>query len=443
MRRALTIVSLGLAGGLASSAACSVDYGELPAKCSTGECPEGYECINAVCALPGTAVPITVVELGNQRGSDLKLVRLGKDVLVAWESYPYAPIGQAILAKRVTTNGEISETIVLEDSWKADAGAVEPFFDLHAIEESGVLVAIASSPIDADDERPRVRVFRADLEGGSEPVWGGEVHMGSIGYGNVSQPKFRATEAGLELGYFEARVIEGETVGRLAVFELDSNGELASALEDCELAEEDCCPAHDCLTSTRTGSVASTTADALDSSDGTAWIIDETRPSCMRFDEADPSGGVEIALPKLAVPLHVDGEDLVFVQPSERTGEKLAEDPVSGPATLWRQSIEAASTPKKIGELPEIRDNPRIAWVSAGDGVGLLVTPGADLSAPTLKVYSVDELTADTTLLAEIDRRSSLAVGSVRAVVVEQKLFVAWLDIADDRAVIRAAVLPL
>lgn len=443
MKRAIGFTALVLASSLGTAGGCDVEYGELPAKCGAGECPEGYECINGVCALPGTSVPITVIELGNQRGSDLKLVALGKDVLVAWESYPYAPIGQAVLGKRLTATGELSETIVLEETWKADSGAVEPFFDLLVAGESEVLVAIASSPIDANDERPRVRVFRADLEGGSEPVWDGEVHMGSIGYGNVSQPRFRATTSGLELGYFEARVLDGETVGRLAVFDLESNGELSSSLEDCELSDQTCCPAHVCLTSTRTGSVASTTAGALETSAGTAWIIDETRPSCMRIDTGPPTGGTEIELPTLAAAVSVDGAELLFVQPSERTGDKLPEDPVSGPATLWRQSIDVDSSPELIGELPVIRDNPRVAWVDAGEDRGILVTPGADLSSPALEIHSVDELTAETTLLATIDRRSSLAVGGLRAVLIDQNLFVAWLDVADDRAVIRAAVLPL
>ncbi len=439
---ALSACTLGALVG--SISGCDVEYGALPATCSTGECPEGYECINAVCALPGTSVPITVVELGNQRGSDLKLVPIGKDVLVAWESYPYAPNGQAILGKRVTAKGKLSETIVLEDSWSADAGAVEPFFDLHVIDEDAVLVAMASSPVNPNDERPRTRVFRADMRGGSEPVWGSEAHMGSIGYGNVSHPRFRATEAKLELGYFEARVIDKETVGRLAVFQLTPSGELSEALEDCDLAEENCCPAHQCRTSERTGSVASSTADALFSADGTAWVIDETRPSCMRVgDDPDGLDSVEIALSTLAVPLRVDGPDLLFLQPSERTGEKLAEDPVAGPASLWRQPLAAGSSAVKVGELPVIRDNPRIAWVDRSDNMGLLVTPGADLSAPTLKVYSVDELTAGSTLIAEIERRSSLTIAGIRAVVVEQNLFVAWLDVADDRAVIRMSVLPL
>ncbi len=421
------------------AAGCTVDLGELPSKCSDGECPDGYDCIHGVCAPPGSEVPITVAQLGNQRGGDIKLVVVGEDVLIGWESYPYAPRGQAVLGKRLSRDGTLSEELVLESTWQGDPGAVEPFFDLYSVDSETVLVAMSASSVD-DDPRPRVRVFRASLGGEVEPVWDREIRMGTIGYGNVSQARFVSTaDGGLELGYFEAKVLEGETTGRLAVFELDANGALTSALDDCSLADDTCCPAHICLVSDRTGSLAAGVASVKATTAGADWFIDETRPSWMRL------GGptTEVALPALSVPVLTDDNGLLFVEPSPRQGDKLPDDPVAGPAKLYRRDFTSSAKPELVGELPTTRDNPGLAWVNLDPGQAVLVTPGAELASPVLKVLSVDTSTAETSVIAEIQRRSSMDIGSVRAVAVSNTLFVVWLDVADDRAVIRASTVPL
>jgi hypothetical protein len=422
------------------AAGCSVDLGEFPSKCSDGECPEGYDCIHGVCAAPGSEVPITVAQLGNQRGGDIKLVVVGEDVLVGWESYPYAPRGQAVLGKRLRKDGTLSEELVLESTWEGDPGAVEPFFDLYSVDSDTVLVAMSASAVD-DDPRPRVRVFRASLGGEAEAVWDREIRMGTIGYGNVSQARFVRTDDGrLELGYFEAKVLEGETTGRLAVFELEANGALTSPLDDCALADDTCCAAHICLVSERTGSLAAGVASVRATAAGAGWFIDETRPSWMRLGGGPTN---EVALPALAVPVLTDEDGLLFVEPSPRQGDMLPDDPVAGPAKLYRRDFTSSAKPELVGELPTTRDNPGLAWVNLDSGKALLVTPGAELASPVLKVLSVDTSTAETSVIAEIQRRSSMDIGSVRAVAVGDTLFVVWLDVADDRAVIRASTVTL
>jgi hypothetical protein len=437
-----------LATGLvsASLAACSVDLGELPARCASGECPDGYECIRGVCAPPGTDVPITIAELGNQRGGDLKLIALDESrVLVAWQSYPYTPRGQAFLAKTLSAGGALSEEIELEGTWEADPGAVEPFFDVIAKDPNTVLTAITAAPVD-DDPRPRVRVFRSDIGSNtSSPAWDEEVRMGTIGYGNVSQPHFITSESGFALGYFEARVKSGVTAGRLAVFDLDGDGRLTSSVSNCPLESDLCCPAHGCVDSVREGAIASGVIDAFGTDLQTKWVIDEVRPSCVRLGATD----VELPLPNLAVPVRADAEGLWYVQPSGRGEDGTSESPASGPATLFYQAFPPAlddpPAPQKLANLPTIRDTPRLAWAADPEVSerAFLVSPGESIAAEELSVYSVDVGSGDATLHSKINRRSTLDIGGVRAVVTGRTLFVAWLDIAEDRAVIRGTTIPL
>src|SRR5688500_9468133 len=167
MRAALGLLAAASALGVASFASCTAELGDLPARCPDGECPDGYDCINGVCAPPGTAVPVTIVRVGNLRGGDMRVLPQSTSALVVWENYAYSEEGQSIVAVRIFADGTVSDQIVLDDTWVADAGLLEPYFDVLPISDESVLLAIASSPL-GDDPRPRLRVFAASLppEGG-------------------------------------------------------------------------------------------------------------------------------------------------------------------------------------------------------------------------------------------------------------------------------------
>ncbi|NUP05354.1 MAG: hypothetical protein HOW73_04750 [Polyangiaceae bacterium] len=430
---------------LGSLGGCSVEWGDMPALCSEGACPEGYDCIQGVCALPGTTVPTLVTEVGNLRGPDLRIVPQSDSVLVVWESYPYnEPVGQALIAKRLYPDGSTSEELVLEDTWQADAGAVEPFYDVVALSDTELLLTLSSSPLD-DDPRPRMIVFRATLPApgqdgavDSSLAWDDQIRMSTIGYGNVSQPRFIRvpSEERVKLGYFEGIVDEGATGGRLVVFNLREDGSHAVAPTTCAIGDATCCPGAVCYSSTRDEAIAAGVASATTAGNEIGWTIDETRPSFMVTGAADEL--TEIGLQDLSVPLAVEGTSVVQLVPSERSGEALPEDPVEGPARIVRSAL-ATGDSTELAEIDPIRDNPRPAWIPRGGG-GLLLTPGADISSPELHVYSVDTTDGTTKKVLSIPRRSQLTVGSVQAAVVGDKLYVVWLDVADDRAVIRASV---
>lgn len=447
MRRAASIASALLSLGLALSASCSTDLGDLPARCPDGLCPEGYDCINGVCAQPGTQVPTTVVTLGNLRDGDLQLVALDDAVFIIWETYPYSELGHAIVARRMDLDGAMSEPIVLDDAWQADPGGVEPFYSVAAIGPDELLLAITSGPID-DDPRPRMRVFSVDVSngGGNAPVWPDEVRMATIGYGNVSQPRFIAKPSGgFELGYFAGVASATETFGRLAVFDLDDAGALAVMLGSCDADDSTCCAAHHCYDSARTEGIAAGVEQAFHWQSQTVWVIDKTRPSCLVTSEpveGEPDVAEEVFFDARSLPLASDADNgLVFVAPSSRTGDKLPNAPASGPAHLRLSSL-AGGDPIELGELPVVRDAPRAAWVPRDEAHGYLVSPGELVDAPSLHVLDVDITTGAATEVASIERISSLEIASVTAALVADRLFVIWLEVANDRAVIRAVVLP-
>ncbi len=448
MRLCGVVAALAFAG----SVACGVDYGALPATCAeTGECPEGYACIQAVCAKEGTAVPIRVAEIGNLRGGDLRIVAERDSALVVWQSYPYnEPLGEAILARRVHRDGGASETYVLVDAaqFAADPGAVEPYYDLLLTEDGHALVALSASPLSDDDPRPRLRVFSValpDVDGtgvvSSAAAWDAEVRMSTIGYGNVSQPRFARTsaDASVLLGYFEGVVSDDATFGRLEVFEMDGAGALLAEPAPCPPGDAACCAAAVCIESTRDEAIAVPVASALASADAVAWTIDDARPSCIvTTSPVEPAR--EVALETLAVPLGADAGEIVYLVPSARAGDELPESPVDGSASLMRRAVDEPSS-SLVARLPVVRDTPRPAWVPRGAGRGLLVTPGADIDSPDLHVYDVDLASGSATEVATIERLSSLELGGVQAAVASDRLYVAWLDVGDEGAVIRALVL--
>ncbi len=427
--------------------ACSVELGELPARCSEGECPEGYECIHEICALPGTEVPLLVATLGNLRSGDLQLVPQSNGVFVVWETYAYSERGQAVSARFLSSDALLGEEIVLDDTWVADPGAVEPFFSVASEQDGQLVLALSSSPID-EDPRPRIGVFRVQVDGGSvssEPAWPEEVRMSTIGFGNVSQPRFLPhDEGGFELGYFEGVVDDTLTTGRLAVFDTDAEGTLTSALERCPENDPACCPAHRCYASERVEAIAAGVERVFDLGDTAMWTIDRTRPSCLVTDPTDPTvppaPSAELFLDPLSLPLSSSADEVLFLVPSKRVGEKLPNGPVEGAAKLARAPLDGEAS--IVGELPVVRDTPTPAWVQTGAEAGLLITPGALPDGPELVVLELGLNTAQTTEKARISRLSALEVGAVTSALVDGKLFVVWLEVADDRALIRATVLP-
>ena len=434
-----------LFAGVLSMGACATELGDLPARCPDGECPEGYDCINGVCARPGTAVPITVATLGNLREGDLQIIAREDGVLIAWETYPYSELGQTIFGRTLSGDGRLGDEMVLDDSWQADPGAVEPFFSIAAAEGGRVLIAVSSSPID-DDPRPRIAVFSVDESGGqSEAMWPAEARMSTIGYGNVSQPRFLAKQGGgFELGYFAGVADPLETIGRLAVFDLEADGSLATALSPCDEGDPACCSAHRCYDSIRTQGIAAGVEQAFRWQDRSVWVIDKTRPSCIIPDGMNAGEPVvdELFFDKLSLPLVSDNEGgIAFVAPSERTGDKLPTAPASGAAHLALRTLDGDAS--ELGELPVVRDAPRAAWAPRDATRGYLVSPGELVDSPVLRILSVDTGSGAASEVASIERISSLEIGSVTAAVVGEHLFVVWLETAAERAVIRATVLPL
>ncbi|MBL9020767.1 MAG: hypothetical protein JNL21_01155 [Myxococcales bacterium] len=467
MRPTLAILGLLAAAGSATLAgSCGTDLGALPARCPDGQCPEGYDCINGVCAEPGTAVPITVARVGYLLGRDLRVVPQKTSALVTWQTYAYSSEGESIVGVRVFPDGSVTRQIVLEDTWIADAGSLEPYYEPLAVSEDEILVAIASSPL-GDDPRPRLGVFSAKLppegdEGSTvtrKNVWGEEVLMSTIGYGAVSTPYFARLDGGaVQLGYFQTvsdlSAAEGgggvgggggagggggeeqsQTLGQLAVFDLDATGAFLSPPTPCPVDASDCCPANTCVEARAGLPLAVGVVGAFPHASGVTWIIDDTRPSALTLGPSDPQ---ELELPLLSSPLAADESGVLLLEPSARQGDQLPTDPVEGPASFGRFSESGTTV---LSRLPGVRDTPRPAWFRREGNTAILVTPGTKLDGPELIVYTVDETLGDAVEAARIKRFSSLPITAVHVVVVSGKLFVVWLEQSDNEAVIRAAVL--
>jgi hypothetical protein len=422
---------------------CEVDLGTLPAKCSDGKCPEGYDCIHGVCALPGTPIPTTVQTISYLRGVDLRLVPQSGSVLVAWETYAYSTELQGFVARRVFADGTTSPILELDRTLQADEGGLEPYFDVFATSDTHLVLAVTAGPVD-DDPRPRIAIYSVTLpeqgneaSGAESTLVGPELRVSTIGYGAVSRPRLVQVGAdALELGYVVSRSLDMETSAALGVLPLSASGEVSGTVPTCISGDEpDTCPA------VRTGDlpVAVGVVDAFRVADTVYWTLDDARPSVLVASSPDPT---ELRLPPLAVPLRGDAEGVVYLAPSKRAGEQLPSDPVEGAASLGRVDTTTPTQDETLHNLPGIRDTPRPAWVERSDRPSLLVTPGTDIASPTLTVMTVDLGTGTTTTVATVERFSSLELAALQAAVVDGKLYVVWLETSDDQAVIRAAVLP-
>lgn len=436
--RAVFVGSLGVSGCAAP------ELGEIPARCSDGTCPEGYDCIHGVCARPGTPIPITVASLSQLKGHDLRVIPQAASALVTWQTYAYSQEGQRFTGVRVRPDGSVSQPMELVSSFVADAESNEPYYDVAATPDGDVLLAVSAAPLLGDlSPMPRLITYRATLppegqEGSGVQfgaAWPEERRMPTIGFGAVSKPKFLVREGLVQLGYFQTRsdeVLE-QTIGELFVINLNENGEpLAS--------EPVAYPARADLP------VAVSVEAAFSGSTGTWWVLDSERPSALLFtNEGIP---IEKGLERLAVGGTVQGSSLLYIKPSARAGDKLPSGPVAGGAALHRAdhvlgggAPEGEITTAFVGDLPAMRDTPAPVWVERSGKAPLLVTPGAEFGAATLGVFTVDVATGKATEAARIERFATSDIVAVAATVVGGNLFVVWAETASETT-IRAAVIP-
>ncbi|EYF02161.1 Hypothetical protein CAP_7372 [Chondromyces apiculatus DSM 436] len=432
--------------GVGSTACTAPEYGALPALCSEGTCPEGYDCIRGVCAEPGTSVPITVTRVENLRGEDLKLIPQSQGVLVVWQTYAYGPEGQRFRGARVSADGSVGPTMDLVTSFVADEGSVEPFYDVLGVSDEDLLLAVSATRLPEDDSpRARLLTYRVRLPSWGnetrgvqfEAAWPGEERLDTAGYGAVSRPKLLARGDRVELGYVRTREPETEpeagVIGELGVFLLGLDGAQQAPATFSRVR--------------RGQSVAVGVAGAIAREDAAFWVLDDVRPSAVLF--AGGGAPSELRLGALGMAVDATTRTLLYLQPSERGGDKLPTDPVAGEAELRRvdATLSGGDPPfalsdTPVGTLGQVRDTPRPAWVAREGRPALLVSPGASINAPSLQVHTVDPESGVATLVTRIERLSSTNVDATAAVVAGGSLYVAWTDVTESAAVIRMAVLP-
>lgn len=418
---------------------------DLPARCSDNVCPDGLACIHGVCAEPGTPVPITIVTLNNFLARDLKIVPQATSVLVTWQTYAYSEEGERFVGVRVTGDGAVSPEMTLVSSFEADADETEPFYDVLATSDTELLVAVSAAPLGSDPSpEPRLITYNVKLPAQGHEAdgakfgspWPEELRMSTIGFGAVSKPKLVSHGAGVLLGYVRTRTTPApmmmsglETIGELAVIGLEIDGTPLAAGASYYRARDGL-------------PVAVGVEGAFEGAGGVFWALDQDRPSAVFLNDA---GAVtETKLDRLAIALSAEGSTLSYLKPSLRTGEKLGSDPVAGPSSLHALVYSEAGgvgsfMSGSVGEMPVVRDTPRPAWVPRKGKPSLLVTPGAEESAPSLVVIEVDGATAANKEVARIDRFSASPVDAVVAAVSGGRLFVAWAD-GEDTSVIRMAI---
>ncbi|MDC3981203.1 hypothetical protein KEG57_11885 [Polyangium jinanense] len=421
-------------------------FGEMPALCAEGgACPEGYDCIHGVCALPGTPVPITVGVVPYLRGPDVRMVPQASGVLVVWETYAYSDEGQRFVGARVAPDGAVSPRMDIVGRYVADADSLEPYFDVLPVGGDRVLVAISAPSLPDDPTvEPRLVTYRVDLPpqgredqpAAFESAWPKEERLATVGYGAVSFPKLLHHGDRVELGYVRSRTatIDNnlETVAELTVFSMQEDGTLFAPEPTYHSARAKL-------------PVAVGVLGAFRVSTGAWWILDNERPSALLLP--DDGGAAEVKLGRLAIPVAADDASLTYIEPSARQGDKQPTDPVSGPAGLRTVAAPVMGDPTppvetSIGALPGLRDTPRPAWIGRDGAKPILVTPGEAVDAPEIAVYLVDPASAEASRVASIPRLSTRSIGALHAVLTSGKLFVGWLETDETSATIRMAVLP-
>lgn len=416
--------------------------GDVPALCSTdGACPEGYDCIHGVCALPGTPIPITVAQVGSIRGVDVRMAPQSNGVLVAWESYAFFDEGQKFVGARVTSDGAVSRRMDLVGKFVAEDDSLEPYFDVLTTDDTHLVVSI-SAPSLPDDPvvQPRLITYRVTLPApGSEtspstfePAWGEEKRLDTVGYGAVSLPKLVDRGDALDVGYVRSRTTPMATVADLSLFSMQRDGTLKSSDATYHPVRQNL-------------SVAVGVFDAFRFDTGTWWVLDDERPSALYT--LDAGAETEAVLAHLAMPVATEGASLLYIAPSERQRDKLATSPVSGDAELRKVSVVDAggqlqSSEAVVGKLPVVRDFPRPAWVTRQGKPAIMVTPGQDAFSSKLLVYTVDPTSANWKLAQQIDRFSERLIEAVRVLLIGDKLFVAWLETDAETGAVRMAILP-
>jgi len=421
-------------GAVLALVGCDVTWGDLPVKCAaTGECPEGYDCIQGVCAATGTLVPSTVTTTDFLRPTDARLVALDDGVLVAWESYAYSDVGQKFLGATVDADGAVGAEFDLVSTFAADQGALEPYFDVVRGAGDTLLLAVSASPLpDDSDPSPRLLTYRVDFGSGSfQAAWPQEKRLGTIGYGAVSEPRFAPSATGFELGYVQSgTTLDGmgnpQTIAELVRFDLGVDG--------TELGPLPALPAR-----TLPGLPLSVgVLGAFDTTDARGWVLDRDRPSLVRVFSDGTSDEVKLA--RFASAGVGDGDGFVYVEPSERDGEKLPTDPASAPASLRR--VAADGTDAVLGELPVLRDTPAPVYLARSGSTDVVVSIGGLVDGPTIQVFTVDRATGASTEAAAIERFGTGSVSTVLAAIVAGRLYVVWVEENDAAYFIRASVLP-
>lgn len=445
------IAVFALAGSSFASGCAEPALPELPALCSDAACPDGLECIHGVCAPPGTPIPITVAELPSLKGRDLKLIPQPTTALVTWQTYAYSEAGERFVGARVSTSGEVSQQMTLVSSFDADGDANEPFYDVLSISDTELLLAVSAPPLAGDsDPSPRLITYSVKLPAEGQEAsgaqfgspWPSELRMSTIGYGAVSKPKLVKRGSSVELGYVQTLKTlspnnEPLTSGELTVIKLEKDG---TPVDNGVVSYA----ARSGLPVAVSVEGAFEGGETKGSAGGVFWALDDARPSVVFVD--DMGAATEEKLERLSITLGAEGSSLLYLQPSLRTGEKLPSDPVTGEASLHSLTYSAGGgagdlSGALIKSLPTIRDTPRPAWVARAGKPAILVTPGAEQSAPSLAIFAVDLATGSASQVAAVDRYSSSPVAGVAAAVVGGKLFVAWVD-GEETAFVRTVILP-
>ncbi len=425
MKRIASIVAWAVAAATTTLAACALELGVLPARCDDGvTCPEGYDCLRGVCAQPGTQVPATIATLQFLRPGDWQLVRHRDRVLAVWERYDYERERIAIEAATIPSDGEVESPRTLVEEYPVDSDDLEPYFDVLSAPDGSLLVAVAAAPFDGTDA-PRLSLFRASLDAPvRESRW--EVRMRSLGYGAVSQPRFAVDAGELWLGYFESFATEQRSGGELALFGLDGAGEPRVPLDpDACAGSPSCCQAARCVPA-REGSTLAVGVDRVLAESGEAWwLLDDVRPSFVRRPlDSNPATG---ALPRQARPVTATNKGLLALAQGD-DGVALDELPIDASGGLGQ--------PVRRGVLEGIALDPRPAWIER-PGRDALVAAMTHEGA--LVVGAVASASAGLRSSRPIERWSSRAVASIRALELGDRVLVAWLEEGDDVAVLRAA----